>query len=128
MQTFVQGSKGRKTLAVQTGGITCLGPQYHSLITTGAAGNIQLDPAIAWNIQPPKEVRIRIGMQSNYSVFIGVNFSINSQIGNMTWTLYQGSRRSRRYPSRFLRLTILIGLRTYLAGGYGPGGYRLGPL
>jgi hypothetical protein len=32
-----------------------------------------------------------MGMQSNYSVFIGVNFSINSQIGNMTWTLYQGS-------------------------------------
>jgi hypothetical protein len=91
LQTFVQGTKGRKTLAVQTGGITCLGPQNHSLVTTSTAGNIQLDPAIAWNIQPPKEVRIRIGMQSNYSVFIGLNFSINSQIGNMTWTLYQGT-------------------------------------
>jgi hypothetical protein len=65
LQTFVQGSKGRKTLAVQTGGITCLGPQKHSLVTTSTAGNIQLDPAIAWNIQPPKEVKIRIGMQSN---------------------------------------------------------------
>ena len=91
LQQFSTGwARGLQTFAGSTGGITCVGPQNHSLVPSLTAGSIQLNPAVAWNIQPPKEVRIRIGMEVNYSVFIDLNFSINSQIGNMTWTLYEG--------------------------------------
>ena len=58
---MIQKTLTRKSLAAGTGtvqadGITCIGPQPHSLATTFTIkfGN----PAIAWGIKPPKEVKI----------------------------------------------------------------------
>ncbi len=107
LQTLGQGSKGRKTLAVQTGGITCLGPQNQSLVPFLTPNTVDLgNPAIAWNIQPPKEVRIRHIAQVNSVGLMSLNFSINSQINSMNWTLYEGDDKapnfSRPIPSPYL--------------------------
>ena len=74
--------------AVQADGITCIGPQPHSLATTFTIkfGN----PAIAWGIKPPKEVKVFHELYVN-GVPISLNFSIDSQINGANWKLYQGT-------------------------------------
>ncbi len=89
---MVQKVRGRKSLAatsgaIQADGITCIGPQPHSLATTFTIkfGN----PAIAWGIKPPKEVKIFHELYAS-SYPISLNFSIDSQISGANWKLYWG--------------------------------------
>jgi hypothetical protein len=89
---MVQNVRGRKSLAgtggaIQADGITCIGPQPHSLATTFTIkfGN----PAIAWGIKPPKEVKIFHELYVNGAPTL--NFSIESQINGANWKLYKGS-------------------------------------
>jgi len=89
----IQKTLARKSLAAGTGtvqadGITCIGPQPHSLATTFTIkfGN----PAIAWGFKPPKEVRIFHELYVNGGA-ISLNFSIDSQINGANWKLFQGT-------------------------------------
>jgi hypothetical protein len=74
---------------VQADGITCIGPQPHSLATTYTLkfGN----PAIVWAIKPPKTIQIFHELFiSSYPVTL--NFFINSQISGSNWELYWGEK------------------------------------
>jgi hypothetical protein len=107
----VQKVWGRKSLAgtggaVQADGITCIGPQPHSLATTFTIkfGN----PAIAWGIKPPKEVKIFHELYVN-GFPLSLNFSIDSQINGANWKLYKGSETSPDLNQAIISPAIIPG-------------------
>jgi hypothetical protein len=86
---LVQKIWGRNSLgAIQADGITCIGPQTHSLASTFT---IKLgNPGIAWGIKTPKEVKLFHELYAS-SYPVTLNFSIDSQITGANWKLYEGT-------------------------------------
>ena len=110
-QAAGQGSKVKKTLAVQAAGITCLGPQNHSLLTSST---IQLDsPAIAWNIQPSKVVNMRNEVLIFGPRPINLRFTINSQLTGVSWALYEGNQ-TQTAPDTFKPITSPFTINSFL--------------
>jgi hypothetical protein len=92
--------------AVQADGITCIGPQPQSLATTFTLkfGN----PAIAWGIKPPKEVKIFHELYVN-GVPLSLNFFVDSPINGAVWKLYKGTETEPDFNQQILSPTTIPG-------------------
>ncbi len=111
--------------AAASTGITCLGPQTHSLVVDNQAGTIAMSPGMEWDILPPKEVQIAIHMSTNYASFIGVNFNIHSAI-SMTWSLCQGTYSAPNKSAPILATYLTKGNETVWLVGTVPAGTASG--
>jgi hypothetical protein len=81
---------------VQVDGITCIGPQSQNLSINPV---IQFgNPAIAWGIKPPREIKIFHEVFVN-TFPINLNFSVNSPITGANWQLFWGDKTAP-YPSQ----------------------------
>lgn len=77
---------GAKATSIQAEGITCVGPQDHSLVESPTLhiGN----PGAAWNITPPDNVTFLHILEE--STLTAVNLSVSSNLPASTWTFYKG--------------------------------------
>lgn len=107
-QTVQKVSGGQPLLgasgAVQADGITCIGPQPHSLATnfTFKFGN----PAIAWGIKPPKEVKIFHELYVNGGP-LSLNFIIDSPINGAVWKLFKGTETAPDFNQQIVSPTTI---------------------
>jgi hypothetical protein len=88
------GQQGVKAVpSTQFEGITCLGPQEHSLATNPAiyVGN----PNTVWNVFPQDEVRLM-----HYVVVtntLAIRFSVSSGTAGFGWELYEGTVKTANF-------------------------------
>lgn len=77
---------GANSPSIQAEGITCVGPQDHSLVESPALhiGN----PGVAWNIVPPESVPFLHILEE--STLTPVNLSAISNLTGSSWTFYKG--------------------------------------